>query len=93
MSEDNSTVEGVVNAFKQIISGLNVKDMVTDNKMVTFVCYRKGELIYKTECGFHFPVPISDIGDATFNATDRAILFMRYIKKQIKEVEESSKVS
>lgn len=34
---------------------------------------------------YKFPVEISDIGDATFKATDKAILFMRYIKKAIDE--------
>lgn len=38
----------------------NLKDMVKDNKRVYFDFYRQGELWYKTECGFHFPVPIED---------------------------------
>lgn len=33
-----------------------------------------------------FPVPIEDIGDATFLAEDKAILFMRYIRKYIEEI-------
>ncbi len=32
-----------------------------------------------------FPVPIEDIGDATFNSTEKAILFMRYIRKAQEE--------
>jgi hypothetical protein len=66
---------------------MNIKDMVTGDKKVTFVRYRKGELIYTTECGFEFPVPIADTGDADFLAQDRAMLFMRYIRKQIKAIE------
>jgi len=66
---------------------LNLKSMVSKGKTVTFVRYRKGELIYVTECGFEFPVPISDTGDATFLSTDKAMMFMRYIRKQIAEVE------
>lgn len=65
---------------------MNVKDMVKDGKQVTFQFYRAGELIYKTECGFVFPVPIQDIGDATFLPQDKAILFMRYINWQIKKI-------
>lgn len=61
----------------------NIKDMVSGNKTVTFTHYRHKELWYKTECGFEFPVPIDDIGDATFLASDRAMLFMRYIRKHI----------
>lgn len=57
----------------------NIKDIVKD-KTVTFVKYRKGELIYVTECGLEFPVPISDTGDGVFLATDKAITFMRYIR-------------
>lgn len=35
------------------------------------------------ESKFIFPVPISDIGNATFNRSDKGILFMRYIRKHI----------
>lgn len=58
--------------------------MVKD-KMVRFVCYRDGELNYKTEDGFEFSVPISDAGTGQFNAEDKAIFFMRWIRKQLEE--------
>jgi hypothetical protein len=32
-----------------------------------------------------FPVPLSDVGDATLDAQDKAIIFMRYIRKAIDE--------
>ena len=67
-----------------------LKDMVKDNKKVFFSFYRDKELWYKTECGFEFPVPIFDIGNATFMAEDKALLFMRYIRKHmdiLKEIE------
>ena len=57
--------------------------MVSNNKKVTFVRYQKGYLWYSTECGFEFPVPISDTGDAAFVGQDKALLFMRWIKKHI----------
>jgi len=38
---------------------------------------------HETECGFRFPVPISEAGTATFLAEDRALLFMRYIRWQL----------
>lgn len=60
---------------------MKLVDMVRDNKTVSFKYYRENELWYETEDGFLFPVPISDIGTATFLATDKAILFMRYIRK------------
>ena len=60
-----------------------LKEMVSNQAQVHFCFYRKGELWYKTDCGFPFPVPISDTGDGTFMNQDKAFLFMRYIKKQL----------
>lgn len=57
----------------------NIKDLVRGN--VKFTCYKRGELWYQTESGFDFPVPIEDIGDATFLSEDKGLLFMRYIRK------------
>ena len=65
-----------------------VKAMVKD-KVVQFKYYRDGELFYETECGFVFPVPVSDTGYATFLAEDKALLFMRYIRKQLVKVAEA----
>jgi len=66
---------------------MDLKEMVSGGKKVRFVFYRKGELWYEAESGFRFPVPVEDTGDASFLAEDRAMLFMRYIRKQIAEVE------
>ena len=68
---------------------MNIKEMLKD-KQVTFDFYRKGELWYTTECGFKFPVPIEDTGDGTFLPKDRAMLFMRYVRKQLEIVKEES---
>ena len=57
--------------------------MVSQGKRVQFVRYQQQELWYKTECGFEFPVPISDTSDAAFAAEDKAILFMRWMKKHV----------
>jgi hypothetical protein len=62
---------------------MNIKEMVKDGKGVSLIHYKDSELWYRTECGFEFPVPIADTGNATFLANDRAILFMRYIRKHI----------
>lgn len=64
----------------------NLKEMVKDGRKVNFVRYRKGELIYVTECGFEFPVPIDDTGDGIFLAQDKAIILMRYIKRHIDSI-------
>jgi len=70
-------------------TNMNIKDMVKDNKQVTFDHYRDGDLFYRTECGFVFPVPISDVGNATLLKQDKALLFMRYIRKHISLLDEA----
>jgi len=50
-------------------------------KTVSFTHYFDGSLWYETEDRFAFPVPVSDIGTATFKAVDYAPFFMRYIRK------------
>jgi hypothetical protein len=70
----------------------DIKTMVKDKK-VKFLFYRSKELWYTTECGFEFPVPIDDIGDAVFLNEDNAILFMRYIRKHIEYIEKAKSVS
>jgi hypothetical protein len=69
---------------------MNIKEMVK-NKKVHFVFYREKELYYKTDDGFVFPVPIEDIGNATFLAEDKAILFMRYIRKYLEKLAEEKR--
>ena len=68
---------GVKSAWFEVHEMTTIKDMVKDNKKVRFAFYRDHQLFYQTECGFEFPVPIDDIGNATFLAEDKAILFMR----------------
>ena len=46
-----------------------------------FVYYRDSQLWYKTESNLIFPIPIEDIGNATFNKTEKSLLMMRYIRK------------
>jgi hypothetical protein len=71
---------------------MNIKEMVKDGKKVQFVCYRSGELWYKTETDFVFPVPITGTGDATFAAEDKALMFMRYIRKHIALIEKQGEL-
>lgn len=61
---------------------MSVKEMVRDGKKVKFIYFRKSNLWYETENGFRFPVPVSDTGDGTFLPEDKAMLFMRYIRKE-----------
>lgn len=61
----------------------DIKSMVKDGKKARFIYYRHNELWYETECGFQFAVPVEDIGEATFLAEDKAMMLMRYIRKQV----------
>jgi hypothetical protein len=65
-----------------------LKEMVNNHQKVRFQYYRDHELWYATEGGFEFPVPIDDTGTGIFKAEDRAIRFMRWIRKQIAVVEQ-----
>lgn len=66
---------------------MSLKEMVK-NKVVKFQYYKEGELWYITECGFLFPVPIDDVGTASMNVSDKAILFMRWIRKHLETVKQ-----
>lgn len=63
----------------------SIKELVTNQK-VHFQMYRKGELWYKTDSGFVFPVPVSDTGDGDFLVSDKAMFFMRYIRKHLENL-------
>lgn len=67
----------------------SIKEMVNNDKRVTFVRFKEGNLWYQTECGFEFPVPVEDTGTATFLPEDKALLFMRYIRKHIAYLEKA----
>ncbi len=68
---------------------MNIKEIVRDNQ-VSFFRYRQGVMYYTVKVPGHdkehmFPVPLSDVGDATLHAQDKAIIFMRYIRKAIED--------
>ena len=63
----------------------SLKELVK-GKQVFFSHYRKGFMYYVVshdEIFYQFPVPIDDVGDATLLKEDKAMLFMRYIRKAI----------
>lgn len=66
---------------------MSIKEMVANGKQVEFVRYQSKELWYKTECGFEFPVPIEDTQEAAFMRKDKALLFMRWIRKHLAAIE------
>lgn len=57
---------------------------------VKFSEYRKGNLWYMARDDqdniLTFPVPIEDVGDATFMDVDKGIYFMRYIRKHLESI-------
>ena len=65
----------------------SLKEIVKDNK-VYFSHYRANIMYYKVDVNsetYMFTVPIEDVGDAIFEAIDKAMLFMRYIRKSLDE--------
>ena len=73
---------------------MSIKDIVRAPNVATFVKYFDQQLWYEieyTEDGesktYIFPVPIEDIGMATFLAEDKAMLFMRYVRKYMQATE------
>ncbi len=56
-----------------------------------FEYYKDGNLWYITEhTRLLFPVPIEDIGNAIFNEKEKGLLMMRYIRKWLATIENSS---
>lgn len=64
---------------------MKIIDLVKDKK-VTFEYFREGHLYYKCENGMIFAVPVDDIGQATMLKEDKAILYMRWIRKHLDEI-------
>lgn len=68
-------------------------DIVKDSNFVYFYKYRQGFFYYTVyinkysdnEEQYIFPVPQEDIGDATLLHCDKAMFFMRYIRKAIED--------
>ena len=53
----------------------------------TFEHYKDNQLWYKTaNTNLIFPVPIEDIGNATFSSSEKGLLMMRYIRKWLAEI-------
>ena len=74
-----------------IISFHLIKDVVKSPNVVAFEYFRQGKFYYsvynpnETPNGevYQFAIPIEEVGDATFNKTEKAIMFMRFIRKSM----------
>ncbi len=59
-----------------------LKSLIDKGQQVHFDHYTCGELWYRCDGDtFTFPVPIGDTQNGVFLRDDKAILFMRYIRK------------
>ena len=67
---------------------LDLKDNVKGFSQ--FEYYRDSALWYRTETGLVFPVPVSEIDQGQFKATEKSLLFMRWIRKYIKSLVDTS---
>lgn len=79
---------------------MNITKLVKNNK-VNFDSFRQGVFYYKLHEAYEradylgdvdthyrtylFPVPVEDIGTATMLAEDKALFFMRWIRKAIED--------
>lgn len=71
---------------------IDLKKHVEGN--VNFSFYRAGYLWYKTDSGLEFCVPVSEADDnsATFMAQDKAIYYMRWIRRYLEQKEIAEKL-
>lgn len=68
---------------------MNIKEIIKDNK-VYFHFIRANNAFYKilyNDIWYMFPVSLLELGDATLLSEDKAIFFMRYIRKALENNE------
>ena len=65
-----------------------LKEYVKDDRKVHFVEFFDDELWYKVDgTDFKFPIPLKDTKGARFLASDRSILFMRWMRKHMEQLD------
>ena len=69
---------------------MNITELVK-NRKARFVHFREGHFVYETDAGFQFPIPLVEIGSATLLAEDKALFFMRWIRRHIETMESTGK--
>lgn len=73
---------------------LTVKEMVKDGAKAHFSHFENGVMWYQTEKGgFNFPVPIKDIDTGCLLPTEKAILLMKFINRQMKHIQSGGTVT
>ena len=70
---------------------INIKDLVKDGKKVRFSYFRDNEFWYEQEDGFLFPISLFEAQSSkvTFLAEDKAMLFMRWMRKHLDSLKTS----
>lgn len=53
----------------------------------SFVYWRDNAMWYQTESGLMFPIPVADLDTAQILATEKAMVFMRWIRKYLASAE------
>ena len=83
MTEDqiNEIMEELKEKQYRLDAKIDIKDAVSDGGEVWFKYYRDGNLYYYTRKQQLFAVPIDDTKGAVFNSRDKAIFFMRWMRK------------
>lgn len=57
----------------------------------TFVEFHSGNLFYEIDGRFRFPVPVEELHGARIGASEKASVFMKWIKRTYNEINESAK--
>jgi len=73
--------------MEEVIVPMDIKFLIKNN-WVHFQSYRQGFFVYSLRVGnvsYEFPVSLDDIGTATMQNCDKAITFMRWIRKAIED--------
>lgn len=68
---------------EQMIQLPEIRDMIGPDKKVFFSFFKDGELWYRAENGFEFPIPKDDMKGGLFKPEDKSIFFMRFIRKHL----------
>lgn len=64
---------------------VNLIELVKDGKVVRFAYFRDNEFWYRHEDGLLFPISVEEAtaGKATFMAEDKAMFFLRWIRRYV----------
>ena len=65
------------------MSNHSLKELVGPGKLARFLHLRAGVMTYTLDDGFRFEVPVSELGDASVHAEERAMVLMKWIKRSL----------